>query len=86
MSARWRKASLKRNFGLTPQEFDAMLISQDGVCACCGCESPGGKHDQWHVDHCHATGRVRGLLCFRCNVGIGVYEKFAGLFDAYLSK
>ena len=60
-----RKSHLKRKYGLTLEDFDALLASQDGGCAICG------KLDVDHVDHDHHTGRVRRILCFRCNVAIG---------------
>jgi hypothetical protein len=73
-----RAAALKRNHGITVEQFDAMLESQGGVCAICGTDEPGGK-GAFHVDHDHACcpGRrscgecIRGLLCAPCNVGLG---------------
>lgn len=53
-------------YGLTPEAFNAMLAEQDGKCAIC--RRKFEKTPQ--VDHCHATNRVRGLLCGRCNVGL----------------
>lgn len=61
---------LKRLFGLTIAQYDEMLASQDGRCAICGTDKPGGK-GAFHVDHDHKTGQVRGLLCSPCNTGIG---------------
>jgi len=62
---------LKSKYGITRDQYDAMLESQGGGCAICGANAPGGKGD-WHVDHEHnAKKRVRGLLCAGCNVGIG---------------
>ena len=60
-----RKSHLKRTYGLTLDEFDALLASQGGGCAVCGLT------DADNVDHDHVSGRVRGILCFRCNVAIG---------------
>jgi len=60
-----RKSHLKRTYGLTLEDFDAMLAAQGGGCAICG------KPDVDHIDHDHRTGQVRGILCFRCNVAIG---------------
>jgi hypothetical protein len=64
-----RKSYLKRKYGLTIEERDAMLKAQGG-CASCGATEPGGKNG-WHVDHCHITGIVRGILCHQCNVALG---------------
>ncbi|MBV9285432.1 MAG: endonuclease VII domain-containing protein, partial [Acidimicrobiia bacterium] len=60
-----RKSHLKRKYGLTEQQYQAMLVAQDGLCAICQ-ERPAV-----HVDHDHATGRVRALLCFNCNGALG---------------
>lgn len=54
-------------YGLEPEQFDALLASQEGVCAICQTLAEG----QWNVDHCHDTGLVRGILCSSCNIGIG---------------
>lgn len=70
-----RRASLAR-YGLTVEKFESILRDQDGLCAMPDCRSPepGGK-GQWHVDHDHSTGRVRGILCHKCNITLGYYEK-----------
>lgn len=66
-----RKRALKHNYGLTPEEYDAKLQSQNGVCVLC---SSPPKRTQLHVDHDHLTGTVRGLLCSNCNTGIGLLK------------
>jgi hypothetical protein len=63
---------LRSAYGITPEQFDVMLLIQGGRCAVCGTDAPGGKHDRFMVDHCHSTGAVRGLLCNACNHGIGL--------------
>ncbi|UXY26552.1 endonuclease VII domain-containing protein [Streptomyces sp. HUAS TT20] len=60
-----RAQHLKRNYGLTEAERDALIAAQNGLCAICLDAPPV------HVDHCHNTGRVRGVLCFNCNSAIG---------------
>jgi len=71
--AREREAHLKRKFGITAAQYDAMLASQGGVCAICG-DAP--KDDvSLHVDHEHGSGRVRGLLCMRCNNALGLLKE-----------
>ncbi|NUQ96740.1 MAG: recombination endonuclease VII [Streptomyces sp.] len=57
---------LLRKYGLTEVERDELITSQGGVC--CICLSAPATH----VDHCHKTGRVRGVLCFNCNSGLGL--------------
>lgn len=64
-----RAGALRRQYGLTVGEYDALLAGQDGRCAIC--RKPPGRH-RLSVDHCHETGRVRGLLCKKCNTGIGM--------------
>jgi hypothetical protein len=58
-------------YGLKPGEYDALRVAQDDRCAICGTTEPGGKIKRWAVDHCHGSGKVRGLLCAACNMGIG---------------
>lgn len=58
-----------RKYGLSASEYHTMNAAQGGLCAICKRANQGG--DRLVVDHCHKTGDVRGLLCYRCNVGIG---------------
>ncbi len=64
-----RRSYLKRNYGISVEQYDALLAAQGGVCALC--EKPPRSDIALHVDHDHATGRIRGLLCFRCNNALG---------------
>ena len=64
----WRRWHLNR-YGLTLAGFDDLLARQGGRCGCCGTEEP--EYRGWQVDHCHVTGRIRGILCSACNTGIG---------------
>ena len=61
---------MKRRYGLTPDEWSAMLVGQDGLCAICG--KPPVRPC---VDHDHATGRVRAILCHRCNIALPYVER-----------
>ncbi len=63
-----RTYHLRRRYGITADDADAMLEQQGGLCAIC--ESAPAKH----VDHDHATGTVRALLCFNCNGGLGQFK------------
>lgn len=67
---RRRRDQLKHLYGLTLEAFDDLLRAQNGECAICRTTTPGGR-GSWHVDHCHQTNRVRGVLCAGCNVGLG---------------
>ena len=69
-----RFTSLKR-YGLTQTKYDKLLKSQDFGCAVCGEEfHTKTKRDNLAVDHCHQTGKVRGLLCNRCNYALGLVD------------
>jgi hypothetical protein len=70
---RYHRAKTLRRYGLTEADWDTLLIAQAGRCGICRGETPGGK-GRWHIDHCHATGKVRGLLCHHCNVGLGNFK------------
>jgi len=57
---------LLARYGVTADEFDAVLAAQDGVCAICG-NSPPASGRPLHADHNHKTGVFRGVLCWLCN-------------------
>jgi hypothetical protein len=65
-----RANSFKYTRGITYEERDAVLIEQGLVCKACGKDTPGSKKG-WHVDHCHRSGKIRGVLCANCNVALG---------------
>lgn len=65
-----RSSILKRKYGLTSVQWDELLTSQGGRCLICKTDKPTGKKP-WDTDHCHTTGRVRGILCHHCNVLLG---------------
>lgn len=71
-----RSYHLRRRYGITAEEADAMLDEQGGVCAIC--KAAPAKH----VDHDHTTGAVRALLCFNCNGGLGQFKDDADLLHA----
>lgn len=76
----WKKANpaaMKkyrlRKYGLTIEQYEAMVAAQDGRCAICDTTTPA-KHGQWCIDHDHGTHDVRGLLCVKCNAGLGSFD------------
>jgi hypothetical protein len=69
LKQRNRNSTIRR-YGLTAEAWQAMLEAQGHRCACCGTDDPGSPKG-WMTDHCHSTGTVRGLLCFRCNKNLG---------------
>ena len=76
------RASLS-NYGVTAEWFNAHLKKQNGVCAICKQSETAlsklGNPKPLSVDHCHITGKPRGLLCTRCNIGIGGFRDDAGI-------
>lgn len=65
--------TLKTKYGITPEDYETLLKNQNGGCAICGAikGSNGTKYTKLQVDHDHSTGRVRGLVCIRCNGILG---------------
>jgi hypothetical protein len=77
-----RKAFLayrKRIFGLSEQDLSDLFISQRGACKIC---RVAFIIDDYHIDHCHKSGKVRGLLCRRCNTGIGFFDDDTTLLES----
>lgn len=72
---------IRKLYGITFDDYKRMLAAQDEKCALCGTTDSGRKRKatKWGIvglaiDHCHKTGRVRGLLCHPCNARLGSYE------------
>lgn len=78
-------AHLRQTYGITRKQFLEMLEKQEGKCAICFSPSARWKK-QFHVDHCHKTEVVRGLLCNRCNPMLGWYETYQKQIAKYLSN
>ncbi len=70
-SRRSRDRNLAVKYGITAADWDRMYSAQGGVCALCRDPKRTGRFNTLVVDHCHATGRARGLLCAGCNVALG---------------
>jgi hypothetical protein len=88
MLQRYKANGMKSRYGITPDDYDKMLLRQDGRCAICGkdvCE----LSKKLYIDHDHVTGKVRGLLCSGCNVVLGSAHEdrdvFLGAIE-YLEK
>lgn len=64
-----RNAHLERKYGMTLLDYEALLEKQGHACAIC--HKSHSRTNPLHVDHCHKTGQVRGLLCTNCNTGLG---------------
>jgi hypothetical protein len=65
-----RKNQLKKNYGITPEQYDELFIQQKGRCAICGRHQTEFKN-RLSIDHDHVTGKVRALLCTNCNFILG---------------
>ena len=74
-----RAKSRKRTTGFTQEEFKQKLEEQGGVCAICGINKPTSI--SWHADHCHKTKTKRGVLCQKCNMGIGLLNDNTELME-----
>ena len=76
--SRWNESNhdyfLRYRYGITAEDYANLLDMQGGCCAICGTDTPGGRDKVWHVDHCHDTLKVRGLLCGLCNRGLGQFK------------
>jgi hypothetical protein len=68
------KDNLKQKYGITSDDYFQMLKNQNNVCAICQKGQPDKKGKKLSVDHCHKTGKVRGLLCTNCNQGLGQFR------------
>lgn len=70
---KWRENQLKVKYNITLEDWDSMYEEQGYKCAVCNSDEPVGN-GVLHVDHCHDTGIVRGLLCHHCNTGLGSFK------------
>lgn len=73
-TAEHRRAMWRKDYGMSEADYAAILKRQKGVCAICRQPETAKRNGQikaLHVDHDHATGKVRGLLCSRCNTALG---------------
>jgi hypothetical protein len=79
-----QKKHYKKKYGITLNKYNDMLSAQGGVCAICSQPETRmlrGKVAALSVDHCHTTGKVRGLLCNRCNIGLQMFKDNAELIQ-----
>jgi hypothetical protein len=86
-AALYRKGNLKSLYGMTVEEYSRRLAMQGGCCAICNEPPQSGRN--LHVDHCHESGGIRGLLCSSCNTGMGLFDDDPSRLDGairYLEK
>jgi hypothetical protein len=79
---------VERKFGVSYQDYQKILESQEGCCGNPGCKTkkPGAPgRTRFYIDHCHETGKIRGLLCHSCNLALGHVQdqikKLEGLIE-----
>ena len=84
---RFRRTQYKRRYGITLEQFHEMIDAQGGRCAiCCDLFKPAKKTKLTiHVDHCHQTMKVRGILCAKCNVALGLFSDSAERLQAAIN-
>jgi len=80
MNLKARAARLLKKYGLTVVQYQMILTIQGNTCAIC--ERPQSPYRSLDVDHDHKTGRIRGLLCFLCNKGLGYFRSAEQLLEA----
>jgi hypothetical protein len=71
-----RHLNYQKHYGISLDDYNEMLLKQNGVCAICKKHQikSARNHDNYlSVDHCHSTGKIRGLLCNKCNQGLGLF-------------
>ncbi len=82
-----RASNYRTNFGITLHDYEKLFLVQKGLCLLCGKADSVGR--RLAVDHCHKTGKIRGLLCTLCNCGLGNFRDDEGLLTKaidYLRK
>lgn len=89
---RWREANRERllgearnknllhNYGISETDWDALFVAQGNQCAICLGKECHGKN--WHTDHCHTTGKVRGILCGWCNTALGKFQEDSRILES----
>ena len=85
--ARSENDRLQKAYGITVEQRDSMLMAQDGRCLICNKTMTKGR--DCHTDHDHISGRVRGLLCCKCNCGLGYFQDNVFIMEkaiAYLKR
>lgn len=87
--AQQKARQLKRNYGMTIDQYNEMAVAQHYRCKICGAPAEEQQYGKLHVDHDHQTDEIRGLLCSGCNTGLGQFKENPDTLElaaAYLRK
>lgn len=81
-----RAYSIRTTYGITIEEYDRLREEQNHRCKICGTDRAARMHTDysWRVDHCHTTGKVRGLLCHNCNIAMGLLHENTETLNAMI--
>ncbi len=83
-----RNYDLQSKYGITINDYDNILEAQGNCCDICSTDTPDGT-GRFVVDHCHNTGKMRGIVCSKCNIMLGMARDDTGILKAaihYLDK
>ena len=69
-----RARHMQDKYGMSREDYNSMRAAQNHKCKICGIDEVYCLHGKLYVDHCHTTNRVRGLLCHKCNTGLGMFQ------------
>jgi len=83
LMAESRNQHLKQAYGMTLEDYNELFLRQNKKCAICG-KHQSESTRRFGVDHDHKTGKVRGILCNRCNTALGCFEKYKKEMETYL--
>lgn len=81
-----RDRQYRKRYGITLADYEKMLADQNGKCKICAADKAGNTGQCFAVDHCHSTGKVRGLLCIKCNARLGWLERHMNAALSYLHE
>lgn len=77
-----KRAYINHMYKTTLEHIQSLYDSQDGCCAICKVKFDGYPSKNCHIDHCHETGEVRGILCRKCNQGIGYFDERCDILES----
>lgn len=81
-----RNSYLKLTYGMTEDDYARKCIEQDYVCAICKTKEVNNiQHRHFYIDHCHKSGKIRGILCHHCNSGIGHFKDDLSLLKSAIN-